>query len=206
MRKLQFVSFMRKELVYMRMPKAASGSVTKALKYKNAKIITHDIRDPNYLSLSEYMKIDKHQKFAFTIVRNPWDRLVSAFFFLNKKGVTPEDNDDYEKYIKKYNGDFTLFVQEAFKTDNIFNQLHIRPQYQWIIDENNELQTNFVGKFENLQLDFDYVLKKNWRCKKKLKFQKKGDHQHYKKLYTSETRSIVAKAYKEDIELFDYEF
>jgi len=190
----------------MRMPKVASGSITLALKNKKAKIITHGIYDPNYLSLTEYMKVDTHKKFAFTFVRNPWDRLVSAFFFLNKGGSMPKDKDDYEKYVKKYNGNFVLFVQEAFKTDEIFNQPHIRPQHLWITDNNGKLVTDFIGKFENLQIDFDYVLKKNWRFKKKLGFQKRGKHPHYKELYTPETSDIVAEVFKKDIELFKYEF
>ena len=190
----------------MRIPKAASGSVTRALKHKKAKIITHDIKNPNYLSMAEYMKVDVHKKFAFTFVRNPWDRLVSAFFYLNKGGVMPGDKDDYEKYLKKYGGDFTLFVHEAFKTDEIFNQLHIRPQFEWITDDNDKLVTDFVGKFETLQLDFDYALKKNWRFKKKLSFQKRGKHPNYRELYTPDTRAIVAEAFGKDIELFKYEF
>lgn len=197
---------MRKELVYMRMPKVASGSVTFALKNKHAKIITHGIYDPNYLSLEEYMKVDTHKKFAFTFVRNPWDRLVSAFFFLNNGGSMPNDKVDYEKYLKKYNGDFTLFVQEAFRNNEIFNQIHIRPQHLWISDKNGKLVTNFVGKFENLQTDFNYVLMKNWRFKKKLGFQKKGKHPNFRELYNQETRKIVATVFKKDIELFNYDF
>tara|TARA_B110000027_G_scaffold100472_1_gene106309 strand:- start:423 stop:1016 length:594 start_codon:yes stop_codon:yes gene_type:complete len=197
---------MRKELVYLEMPKVASGSVKKALKYKKAKCITHDIRNSNYLSLVEYMRVDAHKKFAFTFVRNPWDRLVSAFYYLNKGGIKPEDKYDFEKYLKKYEGDFTLFVHEGFKTDEIFEQMHFRPQFQWVTDDKGMQVTDFIGKYETLQVDFDYVLKKNWRFKKKLGVSKRGKHSYYKEVYTPETREIVAKAYGKDIELFNYVF
>ena len=84
--------------------------------------------------------------------------------------------------------------------------MHFRPQFQWITDDKGMQVTDFIGKYETLQVDFDYVLKKNWRFKKKLGVRKSGKHSYYKEVYTPETREIVAKAYGKDIELFNYVF
>lgn len=194
------------------MPKAASGSIARSLKIKVldkyfTKLISHDIRKSNYLSLANYMKVNSKNKFAFTFVRNPWDRLVSAFFYLNGGGgINSGDKSDFTKYLEKYEGDFTTFVNEAFKNDEIFEQIHFRPQHKWITDENNSIVTDYIGKYENLQADYDYVMNKNWRFKRKLGHFKNSKRLNYKELYSKETREIVSNAYAKDIKLFNYEF
>ena len=57
----------------------------------------------------------------FTFVRNPWDRLVSAFEYMSKGGANPRDQAVEERYLRKFNGDFGTFV-EALAEDEGSNR------------------------------------------------------------------------------------
>lgn len=207
----------------MHMPKAAGNSIKwrfrhpevilERLKQNNFlgyrfKTISHNLRSKNYLSLEKYLEGKPRENFyVFSFVRNPWDRVVSSFFYLNKGGIrTGEDKRDREKYIHKYNGDFGAFVRDAFLTNEIFQQIHFRPQYEWITNENGDLLTDFIGRHENLQRDFDFLCDTIGFPKKPLGHTNTSKHDNYKKYYTSETSEIIRKAYKKDIELFGYSF
>lgn len=66
---------------------------------------------------------------------------------------------------------------------------------------------DFVGRFENLQEDFDYVCDRVRIKRKKLTHANKSKRDRdYRKYYDSETKEIVAKKYADDIGRFGYEF
>src|SRR5437868_3464466 len=72
--------------------------------------------------------------FKFTFVRNPWDRLVSAFLFLKKGG---KGNEKWaRKHLSAYD-DFEAFVRQWVTRKNIWSFAHFRPQFQFICLEEN---------------------------------------------------------------------
>jgi len=82
----------------------------------------------------------------------------------------------------------------------------VLPQVEWLKTQAGE-KMDYVGRFESLQKDFIYVLKKTknkiCRLKHEGKIQSKPN---YKKFYTRKTQGIVREIYNEDIEAFKYEF
>ena len=64
----------------------------------------------------------------------------------------------------------------------------------------------FIGKFENLQSDFNKICEIIGIKKEKLPLINNTNKEDYKSYYTEETKKIIQKAYKKDIEMFNYSF
>jgi hypothetical protein len=67
-------------------------------------------------------------------------------------------------------------------------------------------EMDFIGKFENLQKDFDYVMNRLNLPQQKLTHENCTLHKPYRDYYDDETEEVVAERYKDDINCFGYEF
>lgn len=142
--------------------------------------------------------------FSFAIVRNPWDRVVSAYHFLKGGGIKGDDRHDADRFVTCY-GSFNEFVLEGFKNKEILYQIHFRPQYKWISDD-DELIVDVLGRFEKLQPHFSRWCKQTGLPNYKLPHVNRSMHNSYKTYYSEQTIEIVRRIYRKDIELFKYNF
>ena len=129
--------------------------------------------------------------FKFTFVRNPWDWQVSLYHYI----LENPENHGYEKTMKM--GSFRNFVFSREKLS--FTQTSC------LVDESGNLLVDFVGKFENLDQDFQSICRKVGiaACLPHINKSKRTDYQDY---YDAETRDLTARLYAEDIERFGYTF
>lgn len=197
---------MSKTALFMHIPKTAGISLYKAIRHPEIKIKGHFIQNPFHRYLKDTLPHYKNKPYVFTFVRNPWDRLVSAFFYLNQGGRNHSDKSDSRKYLKKYHGNFETFVKKGIGEGKVFEQLHLKPQYVWICNDEGNLLTDYIGHFESLQEDLDRISKETGILFEPLDHHNSSSHKHYYDYYNDETQAIVAKAYKKDIELFGYQF
>jgi hypothetical protein len=150
--------------------------------------------------MKKYADLNLDEYYKFTFVRNPWDRLVSWYFY--------HINDD-EELKTLYPQNFKEWVKTGMKShwnevDGTYWGDKDPINYQsWIADEK---QYNFIGKFENLQEDFNIICDKIGIPQQKLPHKNKSKHKHYTEYYDDETRQIVAQKYAKDIEYFEYKF
>jgi len=134
-----------------------------------------------HLPLIEYPDEQRQTYYCFTFVRNPWDLLLSEYYYSH----------DYRQTQFK---DFLLSPKHTSK-------YHLMPQHEFINDD-----IDYIGRFENLQIDFNEVCDKIGIPRQQLSHSNKTVHKHYAEYYNDETRDIVAKKYAKDIEIFGYEF
>lgn len=124
--------------------------------------------------------------FKFTFVRNPYDRLVSAYFYF---------------FPEKTKDDFNNFVLNELN----LKELLFQPQYTFLCDENKNLLVDFVGKFENLDADWRKICNRVGAEYQELPILKPSEHDDYTTYYNEELRQFVKEVYKDDFELFNYE-
>ena len=79
-------------------------------------------------------------------------------------------------------------------------------QKDFLYDANGKLLVDYVGKFENLQKDFDAICTQIPINKSQLPLANTSKHNHYKDYYNKYTKDLVAKAFQKDIEIFKYDF
>ena len=155
--------------------------------------------------------------FKWAFVRNPYDRLASAYFYLNhKKPEIAEKIVDPEKNFKSFihNLEHSLpsdCYDETIPVDDDKYAMHIYPQLHFLKSQNHEL--DFIGRVENLKEDWKTVIDNirqrsgnhsiSWKGlhHKNRTFDRRGA---YIELYTPEMKNIVYDIYKEDFITFNY--
>ena len=192
-----------KKIIFVHIPKNGGCSIGAALNSKINICIDHNTRNPNY----KYLKDCTFPKdrFIFCFARNPWDRIVSSYFFLKHGGHIdfPEDKSDFNFHF----GSFSSFKDMLLNwSDSFYKQIHFKPQYQWICDDAENMIPDYIGRFENFQEDFAIVCDKIGVPRQQLPHINKSEHKHYTEYYDDETRQIVAEKYAKDIKYFGYKF
>lgn len=137
--------------------------------------------------------------FKFTFVRNPWDRLVSAYHYLRRGHPMSKIVDVVGSM------EFTDFVKTRLRDPLVAADVHLRPQASFLLDETGRLTVDFVGRFESLEADFSTVARR-LGLERTLPHRNTSAHADYRRYYDEESRAIVADFYRQDIELFGYRF
>lgn len=185
--------------IFIHIPKCAGLSVAHAL-YGN--------RAGGHLTLDEYLRIFEpaaiRQYFKFTFVRNPWDRLVSAFHFLKAGGISLRDQSWANGELGPY-AEFDTFVRHWLNEKNIWKFPHFHPQTHFALESSGHVTLEFVGRFENLAEDFAHVAGR-LGTNATLAVTNPSAHAGYRDYYSETARERVGQVYARDIAQFSYTF
>lgn len=129
--------------------------------------------------------------YKFTVVRNPWDRMVSLYKYKKSRAVIKIPS----------HMTFTQFVTEY---TNFKKHPMARPQVVYTdIDGHNVMDC--VAKFESLKQDLQHICSRI-KVHGELIHTNKTKHKHYTEYYNKQTIKIIQDAYSLDIERFNYTF
>ncbi|MEX2525712.1 MAG: sulfotransferase family 2 domain-containing protein [Gammaproteobacteria bacterium] len=132
---------------------------------------------------------DSYFKFAF--VRNPFDRFISACFFLNRK------NPDFR-------GREIITIKQLFQRDAFRRRMLILPQYQFLIDNADQIAMDYIGRYETLQESWNEICTHIGIKPEKLPEKNVSEHARYSDYYDTELKEAIEKFYSKDLELFRY--
>ncbi|RLA18258.1 MAG: sulfotransferase [Gammaproteobacteria bacterium] len=193
--------------VFLHLPKTAGTSIEVALGLRYGRTGGWDPNSCEIVGETKHHVVPAaipQDYTVFTFVRNPWDRILSYYMFrreprnAKRRNIHPDERrisfrdwllrlDEFRRY-RRINAAFTIAV------DNQSRIIGDLPQ--------------FVGRFENLTEDLNIICERVGVEPTALSNVNPTVHktEAYAYYYTDETRDIVARLYREDIDRFGYEF
>lgn len=205
----------QKKFIFIHIYKVAGSSIRRVLdKYDDRKKADLSFIDNSRIWLHQHFKVTRtsfitHLKakdikaklapdvfnnyYKFSFIRNPWDWQVSLYYFMlqntkHRQHKLVSKMKNFEEYLDwRINKDLEL-------------------QKEFIYDNDGKILVDFVGRFENLQNDFNTICSRLEIPEIELPVTNTSHHRYYKEYYNENTKNWVAEAFKEDIELFGYSF
>lgn len=183
------------KFLFIHIPRTSGSSIERQFQYNERK------ERNKHWNLNDWKNNlcdeDFKSYFKFTLVRNPWDIIISKYF----------DRGWYSSPKKGRGGEIGYYCGKSLK----YFLAHYRPadheHGDGVLDYFDPEQMDFVGRFENREKDIEYISDKiGFNINSSKKARAKLDKTHYTEYYDDETREIVAEKYARDIECFGYEF
>ena len=171
------------------------GNKKKTRRYLNYENKIHGVlayyKTSPYINKKMGMTPEKwDQYYTFCFVRNPYDRIVSGWYHVNKYKIP------FKNYL------------DIGKTCNDVDYIHVfMPQTRSIVNEKGKIRMNYIGKCETLESDFQTILREigvnEMLHDSTLKLNVR-DHLHYSLYYDEEALQKVNRILAEDFKFLDY--
>src|SRR6266545_3191367 len=219
-RDIESILLERHGAVYIEIPKVACTSIKTAL----ASVVgvnldevggnPHEARWPAPRAAPGRSGPPFPDLFAFTFVRNPWDRLVSCYrdkirgevdgytYFTIRPGVA----NCLARFDALVAGmSFDDFVRAVASISDEDADAHFRSQHTFVTGEDGRPAVDFVGRHERLAEDFRRVERRIGLPPIDLpRLQAARRTARYAAFYSPDSRRIVADRYRLDVEIFGY--
>ena len=177
-------------LIFIRVPKTASTSMG-SISF---------IGDGPHLYAMEIKRFMQRQitgmtwesAFKFGFVRNPWDRMVSGYFYKYEKDNI-DDIDGFNRFVEQIN------------PNGLHRRFFLPQQWRYLCDRRKNILVDYIGRYENIEEDWKNICSRIGKYEE-LPVMKIGKHRPYCEYYADKSKQIVADIYKDDIEMFGYKY
>ncbi|WP_158971660.1 sulfotransferase family 2 domain-containing protein [Paraglaciecola sp. L3A3] len=134
---------------FIHIPKNGGTTVEKLI-YKTKSVKHRKWYELYAMAPKEYIHWNK-----FCIIRNPYDRFLSAYNYLHHGGRNAIDSEIGRRYVKPYN-DINEFIKAldnvSFK-NKIMSYFHFQTQSEYILSDDDICMVNNLLSFENFDTD-----------------------------------------------------
>ena len=192
-------AFYKSKTIFIHIPKTAGVSLAKAI-YGDVTLEGHRSFYFNSIALN----IKNEDYFSFSFVRNPFDRLYSAYKFLNAGGMNHLDKLAFQTHLSVFE-DFEDLILNGLNKKLIYQITHFIPQHEYLCDKSGNILVDFIGRFEDLESD-TLLLSKRLKKDINLSHLNFNSKLNYKEVYTDEMIYKVNQIYQKDIDIFKYTF
>ena len=179
--------------VFIHISKTGGTSISRNIKLFHKQHLT-------VKGVQEQIGLDWFRAFTFTVVRNPYDRVVSDYHYRSKLILknTGRNNISFDEFVKstyiEKRPEFRIGGRKFFST-----------QKEWLLNKNGKIDIDYIVKFENLIEDYK-VVQEIIGIKQKLPHLNKSERRPYKYYYSAESKKIIEAYFKDDFEEFNYAY
>ena len=181
------IDFERK-VVFVHVPRTGGTSIEAAFGLIEQSRKIHHFTATENEKLLKKKGENPEDYYWFSFVRNPWDRVISAYFQKTNRHIGQMYGHSLEHFLSQWNGISGKSEHSRTQLGYLDNDL-VNVFY---FEHRTKVLTYLGQKFD---MDF-------------LSFHKRGSKRKtgYHQYFTKETRNIVAEMFREDIEYFGYTY
>ena len=191
-----------RKIIFIHIPKTAGSSIEHLLR-DEGKYELDFIGVRNGRSTHHYMGIELKMilkelyptYYKFSFVRNPYDRLISEYFWCRLNNVGHKFNKTFDEFLD--------YIEDVIKNKKFFKPIendHFIPQYSFLFF-NNKLLVNNIFKYEDIQTVIPLIRK---RLKIITEFQHLNKSIKNEITLTEEQKERIYNLYKIDFQTFNY--
>lgn len=139
------------------------------------------------------------EKFTFTFVRNPFDKVCSHYRYRVKTNQTQLRSSplSFNDWVRRSYGD-----QDPKYYDN---PKMFMPQFDWLSDEQGQLMVDEIYRFEHLTDDFA-AFARRFDLDVRLPHLKASKKVSYRDYYDASSQAIIEARFAQDLAAFDYHY
>lgn len=156
---------------------------------KNSRLGFFDTVDVGHMNLhqiiAKYPNVSDWDKFC--VIRNPYDRMLSWYFYTRRNNGYDFDNERFKLFLRKHKT-----IQSQVERISIDGE----------IDESVK-----IIRFERYEQDLKRILSELLvTIPDIILHENESKHEHYSRYYTQETIDMVTEQFQDDLDYFGYTF
>ena len=193
------------KFIFIHIPKCAGTSVERAFNGKDGWDNNNKLwkQHATIKQIKNFYTTPKqfNTYFKFTIIRNPFDRIVSSYHWLAPKVKAEINNNTFYDFVTRQGAfKYLLFDKEFYLKENRYHQIKSICDYILPIKH-----IDYIARLETLEKDWMYICDK-LNININLPYIHKQRRKPYREYYNKITREIIEERYKTDLYLFNYKF
>lgn len=193
--------WLEQKVIFIHVPKTGGTSVSHALYGRS-------LGHLKSCDIKRWCPKEFEDLFKFGFTRNPWDRAVSAYRFARKGSTETAGIKNFKQYQTPDFQDFETFVNEWLSSKDLSKVDYVfQPQYPFILDDEDQILLDFVGKLETIDKDIEKISTHTKRELQVPVLNRVTAPGSYKSYYNN--RHLINKVgdiYNKDTERFNYDY